>query len=153
MPVSVNVQNVHSRKLAAVRREVPPGTVGAAWGPAIGKVWPFIRSQPDLWNDGHNILLFHHPFQPGAPILCDFGVEVTRTFETAGEVYPAETQGGEAAVAVHRGPYNRMNQTHDAIRKWMATNRREPAGYSWELYGDPAPDPTDTETTVVYLLK
>ena len=116
-------------------------------------VWEFIRSQPGLRTDGHNIFLYHHPTQPGAPILCDFGVEVTRTFETAGEVYATETQGGEAAVAVHRGPYNRMNEAHDAIRKWMAANRRESAGHSWEIYGDPTPDPADTETTVVYLLK
>ena len=96
MPVIV--QTVHPRKLAAVRREVPPGAVGAAWGPALGKVWPFIRSQPRLWTNGHNIF-------------------------------------------------------HDAIRKWMAANRRESAGHSWEIYGDPAPDPADTETTIVYLLK
>ena len=153
MPVSVNLQTVHPRKLAAVRREVAPGAVGSAWGPALGKVWEFIRSQPGLRTDGHNIFLYHHPIQPGAPILCDFGVEVTRTFETAGEVYATETQGGEAAVAVHRGPYNRMNEAHDAIRKWMAANRRESAGHSWEIYGDPTPDPADTETTVVYLLK
>jgi len=87
------------------------------------------------------------------PILCDFGVEVTRTFEPAGEVYATETPAGEAAVVVHRGPYDRMNEVHDAIRKWMAANGRESAGHSWEIYGDPTPDPADTETTVVYLLK
>jgi hypothetical protein len=103
MPVSVNVQTVHPRKLAAVRREVPPGAVEAAWGPAIGKVWPFIRSQPGLWTNGHNILLYQHPAHSGAPILCEFGVEVTRTFETAGEVYATETPAGEAAVVVRRG--------------------------------------------------
>ena len=153
MPVSVNVQTVQPRKLAAVRREVALGGVGSAWGPALGKVWPFIRSQPGLWADGHNIFLYHYPTQPGAPISCDFGVEVTRTFETAGEVYPTETPGGEAAIAVHRGPYDRMNETHDAIRKWMAANGRESAAHSWEIYGDPRPNPADTETTVVYLLK
>ena len=153
MPVSVNVQTVHPRKLATVRREVPPGAVGAAWGPALDKVWEFIRSQPGLRSDGHNIFLYHHTTEPGAPILCDFGVEVTRTFETGGEVYATETPGGEAAVAVHRGPYNRMNEAHDAIRKWIAANGRESAGHSWEIYGDPTPDPADTETTVVYLLK
>src|SRR5215469_3940771 len=63
MPVSVNVQTVHPRKLAAVRREVPLGAVGAAWGPALGIVWPFIRSQPGLWTHGHNIFLYHHPAQ------------------------------------------------------------------------------------------
>ena len=77
MVVSVNVQVVHSLRLAAVRREVPQGAVGAAWGPAVGKVWDFIRSQPGLWTDGHNIFLYHHPRQAGAPILCDFGVEAT----------------------------------------------------------------------------
>src|SRR5882724_5735438 len=43
MPVSVNLQTVHPRKLAAVRREVAPGAAGSAWGPALGKVWEFIR--------------------------------------------------------------------------------------------------------------
>jgi effector-binding domain-containing protein len=153
MHASVNLQNVSPRKLAAVRREVAPGAVGSAWGPALGKVWEFIRSQPSLRTDGHNIFLYHNPTQPGAPILCDFGVEVTRIFETMGEVYATETPAGEAAVAVHRGPYNRINEVHDAIRKWMTANRRESAGYSWEIYGDPTPNPADTETTVVYLLK
>ena len=124
MSVSVNVQTVHPRKLAAVRREVALGGVGSAWGPALGKVWPFIRNQPGLWTDGHNIFLYHHPVEPGAPIRCDFGVEVTRTFETAGEVYATETPGGEAAVAVHRGPYHLMNDAYEAIRKWMESNRR-----------------------------
>jgi hypothetical protein len=53
MPVSVKIQLVHPRKLAAVRREVPAGGVAAAWGPALGKIWPFIRSQPGLWTNGH----------------------------------------------------------------------------------------------------
>jgi hypothetical protein len=70
MPVSVNVQTVHPRKLATVRREVPPGAVGAAWGPALDKVWEFIRSQPGLRSDGHNIFLYPNPTEPGAPILC-----------------------------------------------------------------------------------
>jgi effector-binding domain-containing protein len=150
---SVNVQTVSPRKLAAVRREVAPGGVSSAWKPALDKVWDFIRSQSGLRTDGHNIFLFHHPKQMGAPMLCDFGVEVTRTFETAGEVYATETPAGEAAVAVHRGPYSRMNEAYKAIEQWMAVNRRESAGQSWEIYGDPTPDPADSETTVVHLLK
>ncbi len=119
----------------------------------MSQVWEFIRRQPGLRTGGHNIFLYHHPTQRGAPIICDFGVEVTRIFENAGEVYATETPGGEAAVAVHRGAYDRMNEAHDAIRKWMAANGRESTGHSWEIYGDPTPEPADTETTVVYLLK
>jgi effector-binding domain-containing protein len=151
--VSVTVQMVQSRKLAAVRREVAAGGVGAVWGPALGKVWEFLRSQPGLRTDGHNVFLYHQPPQAGAPLQCDFGVEVTRAFERVGEVYATETPGGEAAIAVHRGAYNRMSEAYDAIGKWMAANGRVSAGYSWEIYGDPTPDPSETETTVAFLLK
>ncbi len=84
---------------------------------------------------------------------CDFGVEVTRHFETEGEVYATETPAGQAAVAVHRGPYQRLREAHQAIEDWMAANSKQGAGQSWEIYGDPTPDPADTETTVMYLLK
>jgi hypothetical protein len=67
MPTLVKRQTVHPRKLAAVRREVAPGAVGSALGPAVGKVWDFIRGQPGLWTEGHNIFLYHHTERPGAP--------------------------------------------------------------------------------------
>jgi hypothetical protein len=50
------------------------------------------------------------------------------------------------------GPYDRMNETYDAVKRWMAENARASAGCSWEIYGDPTPDPSKTETTLVHLL-
>jgi effector-binding domain-containing protein len=151
-PISVTLEIVRARMLAAVRREVAPGGVAAAWGPAVSKVWDFLRTQPGLRTDGHNIFLYHQP-RPELPIQCDFGVEVTRTFERTGEVYAAATPTGEAAVAVLRGPYSRMNEAYVAIGDWIAAQGREFAGYTWEIYGDPAPDPAETETTIVRLLR
>jgi len=146
-------QTVQARTLAAVRREVAPRDVGAAWGPAVGKVWEFIRSQPGLWNGGHNIFVYRRQHPQGALLQCDFGVEVTRRFERNGEVYATETPAGEAAVAVHRGPYNTLNEAYEAIGAWLTANRRQSAGATWEIYGDPTPDPADTETTVLQLLE
>ena len=153
MSVSVAIETVQPRTLAAVRREVAPGAVGSAWGPAVGKVWEFIRTQPGLWTDGHNIFVYHDSKQPGALLVCDFGVQVTRTFETSGEVYATQTPAGEAAVAVYRGPYSGLNEAYTALEAWTVANKRESAGHTWEIYGDPTPDPADTVTTVVQLLQ
>lgn len=137
--------------MAAVHREVPLTQIGVTWGPALGLVWDFLRDHPGIRTDGHNVFVYQQP-EPDGPILCEFGVEVTRTFEQAGEVHPTETPGGEVVVAVHRGPYDRMHEAYDAIEKWMTANRRESGGYTWEIYGDPMPNPDQTETTVVRLL-
>jgi effector-binding domain-containing protein len=153
MTSSVSVRSVSAIKLAAVRRKVAIGEVSAAWQPALDQVWAFLRASPGLRTDGHNVFLYHHPSRRELPMDVDFGVEVVRFFDTEGEVHPAETPAGEAAVAVHIGPYDRMKETHDAIHVWRAANNRTFAGQSWEIYGDPSPDPAKNETTIFYLLK
>src|SRR6266436_1064209 len=153
MGALVSVQFVQPRKLAAVRRHVAIGGVGSIWRPALDQVWKFLGSKPGLRTDGHNVFLYHHPPHRNAPMNVDFGVEVTRRFETSGEVYATETPAGEAATAVHIGGYDRLNEAHDAIHAWAGAHQRVFAGQSWEIYGDWSDDLSKVETTVVYLLK
>ena len=153
MSLTVAVRTVTARKLAAVRRQVTIGDIGAVWKPALDKVWAFLRATPGLRTDGHNVFLYHHPAQREMPMDVDFGVEVARAFEPEGEVHAVETPAGEAAVAVHVGPYDRMKNTHDAIHAWRTANNRSFAGTSWEIYGDLTDDPAKLETTIIYLLK
>jgi effector-binding domain-containing protein len=153
MSVTVSVHTVSPRKLAAVRRRVAIPEIAAAWRPALDQVWAFLRTHPGLRTDGHNVFLYHHPQRRDLPMDVDFGVEVVRAFEGEGEVHATETPAGDAAVAVHIGPYERMKDTHDAIHAWRAANKRMFAGMSWEIYGDPSDDPAKLETTIVYLLQ
>ena len=141
-----------ARKLAAVRWQLAIGAIGSAWRPALDQVWKFLGSQPGLRTDGHNIFLYHHPTDRDAPVNVDFGVEVTRAFDRSGEVYPTETPTGEVAMAIHMGGYDRLRETHDAIHAWAAAHQRLFGGRSWEIYGDWSDDPSNLETTVVYLL-
>jgi|ERR1700733_9284388 len=149
----MNIQVVSPRILAAVSRTVAIDGVGAVWRPALDQVWSFLRTQPDLRTDGHNVFLYHHPARRSDPMDVHFGVEVVREFEPSGEVGPVKTPAGEAAAALHIGPYDRLGQTHDAVRAFAAANGRALAGTSWEMYGDWNDDPAKLETTVMYLLR
>ncbi|MBV8968487.1 MAG: GyrI-like domain-containing protein [Verrucomicrobia bacterium] len=152
MGLPVSVQTVSSRLIAAVRRRVAVGDVGAAWRPALDQVWAFLRTHPGLREDGHNIFLYHQPAGCADPMEVDFGVEVVREFAPSGEVRPVKTPSGEVAVATHIGPYDRLGQAYDAIHAWAAANDRAFAGKSWEIYGDWQEDPAKLETTVMFLL-
>jgi hypothetical protein len=98
------------------------GGVGAAWKPALDKVWEFLRTQPGLRTEGPNVFLYHHPTRRDQPTNVD--VEMSRAFEPAGEVFATETPAGMVVVASHVGAYDRMKETHDAIHAWGATNKR-----------------------------
>ncbi len=124
----VIVKTVEARKLAAVRRRVTIGSVGATWRPALDQVWAFLRTRAGLHAGGHNVFLYHYPAARDEPMDVDFGVEVVRAFEPEGDVVPRETPAGEIAVAVHVGPYHQLHRSHEAIHAWRARIGRAFAG-------------------------
>ena len=152
MPTDVSIQLVPARMLAAVRRQVRIGQIGGAWRPALDQVWAFLRQNPGLRSDGHNVFLYHHPASRDLPMDVDFGVQVTRHFERAGEVYVTETPAGKVACAAHIGPYEGLGETHQAIHAWAVATNAAFAGKSWEVYGDWTDDLSKLETRIEYLL-
>ena len=148
----VSIQIVKPRTLAVVRRQVLIGQVAAAWKPALDQVWEFLRQNPGLRTDGHNVFLYHHPSSRESPMNVDFGVQVIRPFERSGEVCSTETPAGRVATALHIGPYAKMGESHQAIHAWAKDNAVKFAGKSWEIYGDWSNDESKLETRIEYLL-
>jgi effector-binding domain-containing protein len=151
MSYDVVVQHAQSELIAAVRSEVRLGEVGRTWGPALDRVWAFLRANPSIVR-GHNLFLYHHPARRGDPMKVDFGVQVAARFEAVGSVHWVDTPAGEVARTVHVGPYDQMGAAHDAIHAWCAAHGRTIGAASWELYGDHNDDPALLETTISYLL-
>jgi len=85
-------------------------------------------------------------------MAVDFGVQVTRRFDNAGEVICSETPAGEVVMTTHIGSYARLPAAHQAVRSWSMANGRALGGRSWEVYGDWTDDETKLETQVIYLL-
>jgi effector-binding domain-containing protein len=145
-------EEVAARPIAAVHAKVPVGEVASAWRPALDKVWAFLRSQDGLWTGGHNIFVYRHPNQPGAPLEVAFGVEVSRPFANDGEIAFTRTPAGRVATTVHIGPPDQLGRTNAAIEAWCSASHEALAGVSWEIYGDPGEHPAAFEVRVFYLL-
>lgn len=145
----IEIQTLQPRILAAVRRVAKPAQIATTWKPALDLVWEFLRRNPGLRDDGHNVFLYHHTAE-AMPI--DFGVEVTRAFPDEGEVRCVHAPGGEAAVIVHRGDYGGIPRAHAALHAWFAANGRKIGAFSIEVYGDWNADPSKLETTIQYAL-
>src|SRR5262245_38532911 len=123
MPPAVTLEAVSPRILAAVRRRVRSADIAATFGSALDQVWAFLRSNPGLRGDGHNIFLYHHRSgHPATGMDVDFGVEVTRRFQPVGSIACVETPAGRAAIAVHRGAYRDMSMAHGAVHRWCRDN-------------------------------
>jgi hypothetical protein len=152
MNYNVVTKSVSAQPLAAVRRRVRFGDVGKAWKPALDIVWEFLRHHEGLRTDGHNCFLYHHPAPGESAMVVDFGVQVIRSFQDAGEVVCRETPAGEVVMTTHIGSYGKLAAAHEAINLWRAVAGRTFGACSWEIYGDWTDNEEQLETQVVYLL-
>jgi effector-binding domain-containing protein len=153
MDYQVVTKTVSEQPLAAVRRRVRRGEVGKAWKPALDLVWEFLGSHKDLRTEGHNCFVYHHPARGEATMVVDFGVQVIRPFQDAGEVVCSATPAGEVAITTHIGSYGKLAAAHEAINSWRAATGRAFGACSWEIYGDWTDDEAKLETQVIYLLR
>lgn len=99
---------------------------------------------------GHNVMVYRDI--AGGGVDVEVGVEAAGPFEATGPVTPSELPGGTVVVAVHRGPYARLGDTHAEIHRWCAHEGLTLAGPRWEIYGDWTEDENALETEIVYLL-
>lgn len=80
------------------------------------------------------------------------GVPVTAPIAGDDQVHPGTLPGGPAAVTLHRGPYDTVDQAVEAVRQWVAEHGYQPSAELYESYlTDPVaePDPADWRTVVV----
>ena len=153
MAYDITVRHVAAQPLAAARERMAAREIPARFKVPLDKVWAFLKQHPELHAPhGHNVFLYRHDMGPQGEMTIDFGVQASRPFEAKGDVHCAMTPDGAVATTMHRGPYSGLKPAHEAIHAWADANGRRIGGWSWEIYGDPTPDPQKTETEILYLL-
>ena len=150
MEYDIRVEDHAGHLLAVVRRRANPQDLAAVVPTACGTVWNVIRAQ-QVPGAGRHVAVYWD-----GQINLEVGVEVAAPFAGHGEVVGSATPSGRVATTTHYGPYSRLHEAHEAIRRWCASSGYNLAGPNWEVYGhwedEWNSDPTKIRTDVFYLL-
>jgi effector-binding domain-containing protein len=141
------MSDVRGQPTAVVALTTTWADVPRVWKPALDEVWAFLTTN-SLRTDGHNVMLY----KDDVPNI-EVGVQVVRSFAPHGRVGPSMLPAGRVARTIHRGPYDELGESHDAVREWCAKHGHALAGPRWEIYGDWSDDPAQLETEVAWLLR
>jgi effector-binding domain-containing protein len=143
---AVSVSTTVERPTAVVAVATTWAELPMLWPKLLDEVYAFVRSGGATEN-GHNVVLYRDDV-PNVEV----GVQVTGPFAPSGRVTPSVLPAGHVATAVHRGPYDALEEAHVAIKAWCLSHWHPLTGVRWEIYGDWREDPAELETTVCYLL-
>jgi len=85
----------------------------------------------------------------------EIGFPVTRPMEGKGEIQAGFIPGGKMATYLHIGPYKKVEPAYNALIEYLAQNKYESTGVSYEFYlNDPAEtQEEELQTQVVFPLK
>jgi effector-binding domain-containing protein len=151
MQYQVRLEQLSSRPLAVVRRRAGLQELANVVPEACGAVWSILRTQ-QIQGAGRHVALYWDD-----QINLEVGVELGTPFAGCGDVVGSATPAGTVATTVHLGPYDRLAEAHQAIRRWCADHDHRLAGPNWEIYDhwveDWKEDPAKIRTGVFYLLK
>ncbi len=151
-PESVDVRTLAPRRVAALRHTGPYMEIGQTferlmqWAGRRGLIGPDTEMLAVFYDDAEQ--------RPPEQLRSDACIAVPDEIEGDGDVVIQTIEGGEYAVALHRGPYHLLPTVYRWIySEWLVQNGRRPRALPpYEIYrNDPSTTKPDDLLTEVYV--
>jgi effector-binding domain-containing protein len=135
----ISLTHESPRPLLGIRRTVPLAELGAFFAEALPAVAKHLAER-GLAPASPPMAVWWSMDMAAQVADCQAGFQLPEPTDGAGDITADHTAGGDVLVAVHRGPYDTVGTTWQALHAHAAGLGRTP-GAGWELYVD---DPGDT---------
>jgi len=155
MPYEVQVKEVPTQHVVAVRKHTSLARIGQDIQDGFGQIWGAIGPR-GIAPAGPPFLVMDEVIDEETEGDVEICVPVPERFESAGGVTVREVEGVTAATTVHRGPYDQIGPAYHTLTGWIQEHGHEVAGPPREVYlTDPqeTPDPADYLTEVVFPIR
>jgi len=147
MDYEITTTTVAPMPIASIDVHASPEELGALIPGLLDEVWSKLE-EAGLDGPAHNVVIYYDE-----EVHVEAGIQVPADFEGGDRVVRSSTPAGVAARTVHLGPYDRLGEAHDALRRWCAKNGHHTVGPVWEVYGDWDDDTSKLRTEVLYLIE
>src|SRR5438132_227202 len=125
MGYEVRVEHVESGTTAVVRCRARPDELAEVVPRLCGEVWEYARATA-LPRPGRHLAVY---LDDQGNI--EVGVELAQPFVGNDRVVCSSTPAGAVVTTAHLGPYHRLGDAHEAIRRWCADHGHALTGTSW----------------------
>ena len=147
---AIERQELQPQPALVLKRRIARAEIAATIAEGLGKTYPYALQ--------NSLAIAGRPFArysdvgPGL-MTIEVGTPLAAPAAGVGDIEAITLPGGPAAVAVHMGAYDKLQDTYAAIERWMQEHGVRAAGAPWESYiTDPAehPDPANWRTDVYW---
>lgn len=133
-PMNVRIDSVPAMGVAFMRHVGPYLEVGGTWS----KLMSWAAPRGLLGPNSKMIGIVHDDpdVTPADKLRYDACIPVAPDFRPEGEVGVQQLAGGDYAVATHRGPYEKLNESYRRLYgEWLPASGREPrSAPAFEVY-------------------
>ena len=128
--LEVHIRGVDPQPYLGKRFHAPVGDVGSFVQRGYGELFARL-AEARVAPAGHPFVIASAPL--GGAMDIELGVPCAAP-PIAGDLYAGTLPGGRVAVTTHRGPYDAIGPTYQALSTWIAVNGHAPAGPPREVY-------------------
>ncbi len=153
MSYQVEIKKVPEQHVISIRTQCHVAELGATLSEILPEVWRYIRNS-GVTPSGPPFTRYHGFSDDRVDI--EGGLPVPAPLPGEGRIAAGKLPGGQVATMLHRGPYDRLPDAHDALHGWIEENKKDPAGPQWEVYlTDPGlePNPENWKTELMWPIK
>ena len=144
----MELRNTSEQDTVVVRITTPVEKLPEVIGPSYGKIMAYLGPK-GIQPSGPPFLLYHNDDM--AALDVEIGFPVPSRQEGSGDVKSSKLPGGRAAVIMHTGPYDTIQESYAALSAFISEKGLEMEPFCYEVYlNDPRETPPQELKTEIY---
>ena len=148
MAYQCEVKEQTSQPTLAVRTRTSVAKLPEVMGQTYGTIAQYLGSLGEQ-PAGPPFAAYHNMDMSNLDV--EIGFPVTTAAEGSGRVKAGKLPGGKAAVILHVGPYEKIEEAYNRLTAFVKEKELEPESFCYEFYlNDPAETPPEELKTEIY---